>query len=105
MLQRPKGTKDLLPNEIYVRKKNPYPKTHSPIYIDCVVQLLKEALNESDSILYKLFKKEKLEKLIEKKGENIQYPWFGQLMTGPQLIAFLYTIHKWASLYPIEFEL
>ena len=97
--------KDLLPNEIYVRKKNPYPKTHSPIYLDCVVQLLKEALNESDSILYKLFKKEKLEELIEKKGENIQYPWFGQLMTGPQLIAFLYTIHKWASLYPIEFEL
>lgn len=97
--------KDLLPEEIYTRKKNPFPKTHSPVYLEEVTTLLKEALNDSSSILYRLFKKEKLEELIETKGASFSLPWYGQLMTGPQLIAFIYTIHQWAKLYPIEFEI
>ena len=31
--------KDFLPSDIYNRKKNPYPKTHSPLYRDLIVEL------------------------------------------------------------------
>lgn len=94
--------KNILPKEIYSRKKNPYPKTHSPLYTDLVVNLLDEALKDHQSILYKIFKKEKLQELIATKGDSFKYPWYGQLMTGPQLIAFIYTIHLWGKIYPIE---
>jgi len=97
--------KDILPEEIYNRKKNPYPKTHSPIYTEQVISLLKSALEEDDSILYQLFKKDKLLELVHTKGEAFTLPWYGQLMTGPQLIAFIYTIHQWGKLYPIILDI
>ena len=97
--------KNELPKEILERKKNPYPKTHSPVYTELVCQLLKESLEDQDSILYKLFDKDKLNDLIETKGASFSYPWFGQLMMGPQLIAYLYQIHLWGKIYHIEFEL
>lgn len=97
--------KNELPKEILERKKNPYPKTHSPVYTELVCQLLKESLEDQDSILYKLFDKDKLNDLIETKGASFSYPWFGQLMMGPQLIAYLYQIHLWGKIYHIELEL
>lgn len=96
--------KDLLPLCIYERKKNPYPKTHSPIYLECVVELLKNALKDETSILYRLFKKDQLNQLIQTKGESFSLPWYGQLMTGPQFIAFLYQIHQWEKLYDLDFD-
>ncbi len=97
--------KNELPKEILERKKNPYPKTYSPIYTGLVCDLLKESLLDQESILYKLFNKNKIQELIESKGASFSYPWFGQLMMGPQLIAYLYQIHLWGKLYHIELEL
>ena len=96
--------KELLPQCIYERKKNPYPKTHSPIYLECVVELLKNSLKDETSILYRLFKKDQLNQLIQTKGESFSLPWYGQLMTGPQFIAFLYQIHQWEKLYDLDFD-
>lgn len=97
--------KNELPIEILERKKNPYPKTHSPIYTDLVCQLLTDSLKDENSILYKLFNIDKLNELIETKGTSFSYPWFGQLMMGPQLIAYLYQIHLWGELYHIELDI
>lgn len=97
--------KDLLPQEIVNRKKNPYPKTHNPKYTKIVTKLLKKRLKNKNSILYKLFDREELNKLIETKGESFDSPWFGQLMTGPQLLAFLYQLDIWANIYKIIIEI
>jgi len=97
--------KNLLPQEITNRKKNPYPKTHNPKYTNIITKLLKKRLKNKNSILYKIFDKEKLNELIETKGESFESPWFGQLMTGPQLLAFLYQIDIWASIYKIIVEI
>ena len=97
--------KNLLPQEITNRKKNPYPKTHNPKYTNIVTKLLKKRLKNKNSILYKIFDTEKLNELIETKGESFESPWFGQLMTGPQLLAFLYQIDIWASIYKIIVEI
>ncbi len=97
--------KGVLPNSIYQRKKNPYPKTHHPKYVDDVCQLLKEALDDKTSILHKIFKTDKLYELIKTKGASFEYPWYGQLMMGPQLIAFIYLFHIWEKTYPITIEI
>lgn len=97
--------KDILPEEIATRKKNPYPKTHNPKYKKIITKLLKKKLKNKKSILYKIFDKEELKKLIETEGESFKEPWFGQLMTGPQLLAYLYEFDLWAKKYKIILEI
>ena len=97
--------KNILPEEITNRKKNPYPKTHNPKYTKIVIKLLKKKLKNKNSILYKIFDKEELKKLIKTEGKSFESPWFGQLMTGPQLLAFLYQIDVWAKKYKIILDI
>ena len=97
--------KEFLPEDIYNRKKNPYPKTHSPIYTRLVKELLIDSFNESNNILYELFDMDKLLRLVESDGKEFSIPWFGQLMTGPQLLAYFYQIYLWGKIYKIELEL
>jgi asparagine synthase (glutamine-hydrolysing) len=93
--------KDLLPEDIIKRKKNPYPKTHHPSYANIVSNLLEERLKDKSSILYKVFDIDKIKDLIQTNGTSFTKPWFGQLMTGPQLIAYLYQFDIWAKEYNI----
>ena len=97
--------KDCLPKEITYRKKNPYPKTHNPKYTKIIGKMLSKRLKNKKSILYKIFDEEKLNELIKTNGESFKEPWFGQLMTGPQLLAFLYQIDVWAKTYKIILEI
>lgn len=97
--------KDFLPEDIFDRKKNPYPKTHSPIYTKLIKELLIDCLNESDNILHQLFDIDKLNTLIQSDGDEFSVPWFGQLMMGPQLLAYFYQIYLWGKIYKIEIEL
>lgn len=96
---------DLLPEEIAHRKKNPYPKTHNPKYAKIVSRLLQDRLKNEDSILYKIFDKDKLKELIDTNGSSFSTPWFGQLMTGPQLLAYLYQFDVWASEYKVILDI
>lgn len=93
-----------LPEDIAHRKKNPYPKTHSPIYAHIVSKKLKESLNDSSNILFAFFNKNKLNEFVESEGKSFQSPWFGQLMMGPQLMAYFYQIYLWGKIYHIELE-
>lgn len=97
--------KDLLPESIYNRKKNPYPKTHNPEYTKIITNLLKKRLKKKNCILYKIFDKDKLNELINTGGNSFKNPWFGQLMTGPQLLAYLYQFDIWAEHYNIILDI
>ncbi|MFV0274912.1 MAG: asparagine synthase (glutamine-hydrolyzing) [Bacilli bacterium] len=97
--------KDILPIEIFKRKKTPYPKTFNPKYTNMVIEKLKEALEDNSSALHIVFKKDEIQNLIDTKGEKIQNPWFGQLMKGPSLLAYLYQFHIWAKIYNVKFQL
>lgn len=99
-----KAFEDFLPEDIAHRKKNPYPKTHSPIYSELIYQKLKESLLDSSNILYSFFDKEKLQHFVETKAQSFTSPWFGQLMTGPQLMAYFYQIYLWGKIYHIQLE-
>lgn len=97
--------KDILPNEIFDRKKNPYPKTHHPKYTKIVTKMLRKRLKRKNNVIYKIFDKDKIRELIETNGSSFKTPWFGQLMTGPQLLAYLYQFDVWADKYKIILEI
>lgn len=97
-----KALEGLLPDEVLYRKKSPYPKTHHPAYRKIVKGMLESILQDRSSILYELFDREKLHQIVETEGASFKEPWFGQLMTGPQLLAHLVQIHHWFNDYQIN---
>jgi asparagine synthase (glutamine-hydrolysing) len=97
-----KALEGILPNEVLYRKKSPYPKTHHPVYTKLVSDWLNEILEDRSSILYELFNEQKLKEIMKTGGAAFQVPWYGQLMTGPQLLAHLCQIHVWFRDYKIE---
>ena len=92
----------ILPSEILNRKKSPYPKTHNPIYTKAVRDWLSEIIATPHAPLLELVSKEKLIQLIETDGQSFNRPWFGQLMTGPQLMAYLAQVNTWFEHYNIQ---
>ncbi|MGE7916774.1 asparagine synthase (glutamine-hydrolyzing) [Lysinibacillus xylanilyticus] len=97
-----KAMQHLLPEEVLYRKKNPYPKTYHPVYTAGVQKWLSEVMKDKNSILHELFERQKLIELIESGGSSFKVPWYGQLMAGPQLLAYLGQIHTWFKHYNIQ---
>ncbi|HWJ78523.1 MAG TPA: asparagine synthase (glutamine-hydrolyzing) [Niallia sp.] len=97
-----KALEGILPEEVLYRKKSPYPKTHNPVYTKTVTEMLKSALDEKSSALYEFFDKDQLNNIMETQGSAFKEPWFGQLMTGPQLLAHLVQMHHWFKDYNIN---
>jgi asparagine synthase (glutamine-hydrolysing) len=108
--QREKGIlrramRGLLPEEIISRKKSPYPKTHNPSYLQLVSNRLLSILADPDSPILNLIDREKVMQMIQTKGEDFQRPWFGQLMTLPQLFAYLIQVDTWLRSYKVRISL
>ena len=80
--------KDLLPKDIVFRKKNPYPKTFSPIFSEYVITKAKQLIADKNSILNLLVDKEFFEDLTYGRVK-LDRPWYGQLMQVPQIFAYL----------------
>ncbi|EMA6344440.1 asparagine synthase (glutamine-hydrolyzing) [Bacillus cytotoxicus] len=99
-----KALEGILPHDILYRKKSPYPKTHNPHYTKVVTGWLQELLEDKGSILHELFDRKQLQGLIESGGSAFQTPWFGQLMTRPQLLAHLAQIHVWFKEYGVNIK-
>lgn len=92
------AVRGILPEEIRVRKKSPYPKTHNPAYMRAVSNLLRQIIDEGTSPLFDIVKKESLEQLLT---ESRAQPWYGQLMLTPQTIAYFLQLHHWMALYHV----
>ena len=91
--------KDYLPDEVLYRKKSPYPKTHNPSYRDAVSKKLFELLLKKDARIFDIVKKEKIEKLLT---DDSLTPWYGQLMTTPQTMAYMLQLECFLNLYKVE---
>ena len=89
----------ILPEEIIYRKKSPYPKTHNPNYLKIVKSKLIKIIENNDSPINKLLNKEYILDIIKTDGKAFSRPWFGQLMTGPQLMAYLIQVNMWLERY------
>lgn len=94
--------KGQLPDDVLFRKKNPFPKTHHPNFTKLVQQELFKRWQNEKSILRELFEEEPFEQLIATGGASFKKPWFGQLMTGPQLLAYFIQLDEWFTSYNIQ---
>ncbi|RSK26386.1 asparagine synthase (glutamine-hydrolyzing) [Bacillus sp. HMF5848] len=92
----------ILPDDVLYRKKSPYPKTHNPAYTEAVKKWVNGLLEDKNSALYEFLDHKQLKDIIQSNGNAFTVPWFGQLMTGPQLIAHLGQIHVWFKEYNIN---
>ena len=97
-----KALEDILPEEIIKRKKSPYPKTYNPIYTEGVQRWMREILADKTSPLLQLINIEKVKEIVETGGKSFGKPWYGQLMAGPQLIAYLIQINIWLKEYKVN---
>lgn len=95
----------ILPEEIVSRKKSPYPKTHNPEYTKLVQSKLAQIVASENSVVSEIFSRQKLDELIQSGGSSFKKPWYGQLMSGPQLLAYLIQFHYWFEKNRIDIEL
>ena len=96
--------KGILPDPILERKKSPYPKTHNPQYTSAVKSMLSRIINDSSSPLLQLINLDKVKEIISTDGKSFTKPWYGQLMTGPQLMAYLIQVNTWLREYKVEIK-
>ncbi len=93
--------RDILPEDVRTRKKSPYPKTHNPSYAAAVKSQIVAILDDPSSPILPLINASKIRALTELDSDQFQLPWFGQLMNGPQLFAYLAQIDFWLRTYSI----
>jgi asparagine synthase (glutamine-hydrolysing) len=97
-----RALKDILPDEVLYRKKSPYPKTHNPAYLRIIQSWMRTILSDPASPILQLIDKQEVTEIVETGGVSFGKPWFGQLMKGPQLIAYLIQIDTWMREYKVE---
>ena len=89
----------LLPEPVLYRKKSPYPKTHHPAYTALVRSHLDRLLDKPDARVWELVDREGLKALL---AGNSTAPWYGQLMTLPQTMAYFLQLEHWLEHYQIS---
>lgn len=97
--------KDVLPSEIVDRKKSPYPKTWNPNYTAKVKNMLTKIMENKNAPINDLLNRNYILQILETDGKAFSRPWFGQLMTGPQLMAYLCQVNMWLERYEPKIEL
>lgn len=97
-----KALRGVLPEDVLTRKKSPYPKTHNPNYLTAVRKWVLEILDDPTSPLLPFIDVKKIRALASSESNDFDLPWFGQLMTGPQLFAYLAQVDTWLRTYKIS---
>lgn len=87
-----------LPDRVLFRKKSPYPKTHDPRYEELTRAGLLAVLNDPSSRLHDLIDRKKLQEVLD----GGDFTWFGQLMSRPQLYAWLLQLEHWLREYKVQ---
>ena len=87
-----------LPDTIMNRPKSPYPKTYHPEYERVLANRLREVVTDTSSPLRSYLNIPAVLKFLDEPKEYGK-PWFGQLMAGPQMIAYLLQVDYWMRKY------
>ncbi|AWB45783.1 asparagine synthase (glutamine-hydrolyzing) [Paenibacillus sp. CAA11] len=97
-----KALEGVLPDDVLYRKKSPYPKTHHPAYLEAVRIQALAVLDDSSSPILPFIDADKIRELAGSPEASSNLPWFGQLMSGPQLFAYIAQVNYWLKNYRIS---
>lgn len=89
------AVQDLLPPKLNKRKKSPYPKTCSPLYTEIVRGLTMALLTDREAPLREWIDENRVRAIAQSSLDPAETPWFGQLMAGPQMLAYLWQVNTW----------
>ena len=92
-----------VPEEVLFRKKSPYPKSYNPYYEKMLIEKLKKDIKDGAPVLSLIDEKKLTDFMAGEKDYGA--PWYGQLMAGPQMLAYLIQINYWLNKYKIKIEL
>ena len=93
--------KDLLPPQLLYRKKSPYPKTYSPVYEALLAERFEQLLANPQAPVHRFMDRKKAAQFLAQ-PKDYGKPWFGQLMAGPQMIAYFLQVNYWMERYGIS---
>jgi asparagine synthase (glutamine-hydrolysing) len=99
-----RALKGILPEDVLYRRKSPYPKTHNPEYLKAVQKWMSQILADKNSPILNLIDSGSVKEIIDTDGKAFVKPWYGQLMTGPQLLAYLIQVNLWLENYKVEIQ-
>lgn len=99
-----KSLEGILPDDVLYRKKSPYPKTHNPAYLNAVRTQVLNILDDASSPILPLIDSAKIRELANSPESSTNLPWFGQLMSGPQLFAYLAQVDLWLRKYNVSIQ-
>lgn len=99
-----KAFENELPDIITWRKKSPYPKTFNPVYTQQVNKMMNAVLSDKSCELYDILDITAVRALMEN-PDSLSEPWYGQLMRGVQVLAYIVQIYVWIKKYNVEFDL
>lgn len=90
-----------LPEEVLWRRKSPYPKTYDPAYEKLLGTKLKEVISDPQAPVRQLLDTRKVQAFLDSPSDYGK-PWYGQLMAGPQMLAYMLQINYWLEKYRIQ---
>ncbi|MDD6071452.1 MAG: asparagine synthase (glutamine-hydrolyzing) [Clostridiales bacterium] len=90
-----------LPYDVLYRKKSPYPKTYDPAYEKLLRDTMWELMENGNAPICDLLDREKVKQFMESPTDYGR-PFYGQLMAGPQLLAYMIQVNYWLAKYQIE---
>lgn len=93
---------DILPEDVRNRPKSPYPKTHNPLFERLAREKLRSILRRPDAPIHSLVDTQTLENGLLRDAGDYGRPWFGQLMAGPQMIAYLIELNIWMERFGLS---
>lgn len=93
------AVEDLLPKSVLQRKKSPFPKTHDPRYEELVEARLEQLMQDQQTPLFDLINRKEI---VQYLNQESPWPWYGQLMRRPQVIAWLLQMDYWLKQYQVE---
>ena len=96
---------NILPDKLRLRRKSPYPKTSSAAYTSLVRGRMRALCADANAPLWALVDRQGIERLASSPLDPNQKPWYGQLMAGPQMLAYLLQINAWMRERGIAIEL
>ena len=91
----------ILPEDVRLRRKSPYPKTHNPNYETLIKSILLEIISNPNSPILSICDRKKLEKVCSGNGDYGK-PFFGQLMAYPQFIGYIVQLNEWLKHYHVK---
>lgn len=93
----------LLPKDVLWRKKSPYPKTYNPFYEKLLGEELKGVLARPDAPVKQFLDEKKVMRFLSSPSDYGK-PWYGQLMAGPQMLAYMLQVNYWLEKYKIKIK-